>query len=206
MILRWAEMFSVFVGLPTMVYLTISNLTLWVMPLLGVTGLLCLSLLLVDKQFKRFRLVNTKGFANHAWAALRLFLPWACIISLMIYLLLPELFLSLPLEDPQFWVITLLIYPLISVIPQEIIFRTFFFHRYKSILPSKSTRVWVSAFFFGLAHLVYGNWIAVIMSWVGGGIFGYRYAQTRSTAVVVFEHTLWGSFIFSIGLGAYFLI
>ena len=57
-----------------------------------------------------------------------------------------------------------------------------------------------------LVHLVYGNWIAMILSWFGGALFGYRYMQTRSTPVVVVEHAIWGSFIFTIGLGSYLVI
>lgn len=115
-------------------------------------------------------------------------------------------FLHWPLNEPWMWVATLLIYPVVSVIPQEIIFRTYFFHRYKKILPSKYARWALSTFVFGLAHLVYGNWIAVVISWFGGAIFGYRYMQTNSTPVVVIEHAIWGSFLFTIGLGSYLVV
>ena len=199
-------MFLVFLGIPVLVYLTIIDLSTWLMPLLGVTGLACLGILLADNQFKRFRLWNLNGIGAHFCAALKLFLPWACLVSIAIYMLYPEIFLALPMQEPAFWLLTLLIYPLVSVIPQEIIFRTYFFHRYKHILPSKQARWAFSTFFFGIAHVVYGNWIAVVLSWVGGGIFGYRYMQSRSTVVVVLEHSLWGSFLFTIGLGAFFLV
>ena len=203
---RWSEMLLLFLGMPILVYLTITDLTTWVMPLLGLTGLACLAVLLADNQFKRFRLWNFDGIGAHMLAALRLFLPWACLVSIAIYMLFPDLFLALPMQAPGFWLLTLLIYPLVSVIPQEIIFRTYFFHRYKHILPSKNARWAFSTFFFGLAHLVYGNWIAVVLSWIGGAIFGYRYMHSRSTVAVVVEHSLWGSFLFTIGLGAFFLI
>ncbi len=199
-------MLVIFLGLPVILYFTIAELSLWLMPLLGMVGLICLSLLLVDKQFKRIRLWKVEGLGEHIIASVKLFLPWACIVSLFIYLVFPQLFLALPLKDPGFWAMTLLIYPLVSVIPQEIIFRTYFFHRYKQILPSKQARWLLSTFFFGLAHVVYGNWVAVVLSWVGGAVFGYRYMASRSTLAVVVEHSIWGSFIFTIGLGAYFLI
>lgn len=127
------------------------------------------------------------------------------MLAFGIYWLAPDLLFSLPSQQMQFWLITLALYPIVSVIPQELIFRTFFFHRYKHIIPSKNIRWLLSTFSFALCHLVYGNWIAVALAAVGGAIFGYRYITTRSTLVVIIEHTLWGSYIFTIGIGVYVL-
>ena len=202
----WAELVAVFFGLPVAVYFTIEELAGWLMPLLGAIGLLCLALLLIDKQFKRVRLWHWSDARTHVKAILLFFLPWACLLTVVVYLARPELFMRWPIEQPDLWVATLLVYPIISVIPQEIIYRTFFFHRYKPIMPSKYMRWGVSTFAFGLAHLVYGNWIAVVLSWIGGALFGYRYMKTRSTPVVVIEHAVWGCFIFTVGLGSYLVV
>lgn len=178
----------------------------YLMPILGIMGLCCLAILLADKQFKRIKLWHWDDYKIHLKSTLRLFLPWASLLALVVYFLKPELFLHWPMNQPWMWVATLLIYPIVSVIPQEIIFRTFFFHRYKRILPSKYARWALSTFLFGLAHLVYGNWVAVVVSWIGGAIFGYRYMHTNSTPVVVIEHAIWGSFLFTIGLGSYLVV
>ena len=201
----WAELVVLFVGLPAAIFFLINDLQIWLMPLLGLVGIVCLAVLLADNQFKRFRLWHTTDFLHHFKTALKLFIPWACLMMAAVYLIRPDLFLDWPLHQTGLWLTTLLIYPVVSVIPQEIIFRTFFFHRYKPIMPSKRWRWAVSTFLFGLAHLVYGNWVAVILSWCGGALFGYRYLQTRSTPVVVVEHTMWGCFIFTVGLGAWLI-
>ena len=54
----------------------------------------------------------------------------------------------------------MLAYPLLSVYPQEVLFRTFFFQRYEKVLGSEQATVLWSAFVFGLAHLFFANWIA----------------------------------------------
>ena len=123
----------------------------------------------------------------------------------MLYILKPQLLFLLPLEHTQLWLGTLLIYPICSVVPQEIIFRTFFFHRYKGIIPSKQARCLLSSASFALAHAIYGNWLAVLLSGIAGLLFGYRYLTTRSTLVVVVEHSIWGSYLFTVGIGIYFL-
>jgi CheY-like chemotaxis protein len=95
----------------------------------------------------------------------------------------------------------LLLYPILSVMPQELIFRTYFFHRYKRIMPSKTVRIIVSASVFALAHIVYANVLAVLLAFLGGLLFSYTYAQSRSTFVCVIEHSLWGLWMFTLGLG-----
>lgn len=206
MIRLWVELILLFLILPLAVIFWTQQISDFLMPILGGIGLLCLAILLADKQFKRFRLWHWQDFFSHLKTTLKLFIPWACILAALIYLIKPEIFLQWPLQEPELWVATLLIYPIVSVIPQEIIFRTFFFHRYKRILPSKVWRWGISTFVFGLVHMVYGNWIAMVLSWFGGGLFGYRYIQTRSTPVVVVEHAIWGSFIFTVGLGSYLVV
>ncbi len=205
MLKHWIELVIVFLFAPLIFWVGVADIDTWLMPTLFCAGLICLLLLLNDKNFKRKKLYRVNELVPHFINALKLFLPVAFVFSAGIYLIAPDIFLSLPMQDPTFWLITLLIYPLVSVIPQEIIFRTFYFHRYKKIIPSKHLRVFSSSFFFGLAHIVYGNWIAVVLTWFAGIVFGYRYSASKSTPVVVIEHTLWGSFAFTIGLGMFLL-
>jgi hypothetical protein len=58
---------------------------------------------------------------------------------------------------------------------------------------------------FALVHEVYGNSIAVDLCGLGGDLFGYRYIHTRSTLLVVVAHTLWGRYLFTLGLGVFLL-
>ncbi len=83
--------------------------------------------------------------------------------------------------------------PLLSVIPQELVFRTFFFHRYGPLFGDwKWIGVAVNGLLFGFAHIIFDNWIAVAGSAVIGAIIAYRYWVTRSFwAGLARAHALW---------------
>jgi len=70
-------------------------------------------------------------------------------------------------------------------------------------MPKKSVRIILSATVFALAHIVYANLIAVCLAFLGGLLFSYTYAQSRSTFVCVIEHSLWGIWMFTLGIGSY---
>ena len=117
----------------------------------------------------------------------------------------PERFLVMPLYVPTLWLMIMALYPLLSVIPQELVFRTFFFHRYGPLFGDwKWMGVGINGLLFGFAHIIFDNWIAVTGSAVVGAIIAYRYWVTRSFWAAWLEHTLYGCLIFTVGLGRYF--
>lgn len=204
-VFRWLELVTLFAVMPVITVFVIDDPETWLMPLLVFWGGVCLYLLLQDPSFKRFRLWHTQAFSAHLKACFLWFLPAALFISVLFFYLRRDLWFMLPSHNTELWLVTLLIYPIISVLPQELIFRTYFFHRYKQIIPGKHYRLGLSAASFALAHAIYGNWIAVVVSLVGGLLFGYRYIQTRSTLIVVLEHSIWGMYLFTLGVGVFFL-
>ena len=62
----------------------------------------------------------------------------------------------------------------------------------------------INALLFGWAHMLYGNWLAIVLSGIGGALFMDTYLRTRSVRLVCIEHALYGNLIFTIGLGEYF--
>ncbi len=70
-------------------------------------------------------------------------------------------------------------------------------------MPKKTVRIIVSATVFALAHIVYANWVALLLAFIGGLLFSFTYAQSRSTFVCVIEHSLWGLWMFTLGIGQY---
>ncbi len=210
--LRWCEFALLFIALPLVLYAFRAHLASVLMPLLLCFMLLCGSLLWTDPSFKRFRLTNVGQFKRIRRRMLILLSLGMCATSFAYIQLLPISphqgesatgAFALPLETPVSWLWLLLLYPLASVIPQELIFRTYFFHRYKKIMPSKQLRVFVSALVFAFAHIIYDNLYAVGFSFVGGLLFASSYALTRSTFVIVVEHSLWGIWLFTLGFGRY---
>lgn len=145
--------------------------------------------------------IFTKAFI---YSVLRLLLPIAIALTIFTIVAIPERLFSLPLQRPFVWVMVMVLYPLLSVIPQEIIFRSFFFRRYAALFQTSGSMIIASALAFGWVHLLLLNWVAVVFSVFGGLIFARTYSKTRSLAAVCFEHALYGCVIFTLGLGYYF--
>lgn len=98
----------------------------------------------------------------------------------------------------------MILYPILSAFFQKILFRTFFTLRYKNLFKNESFFVFINALIFGGVHILFGNFIAVIFSFFGGVLFMKTYLKSNSTLLSTIEHSLYGNFIFTIGLGHYF--
>ena len=61
-----------------------------------------------------------------------------------------------------------------------------------------------SAFVFALAHLVFWNWVALLLTFVGGGIFAAAYLGRGGFALAVVLHAVAGAILFTSGLGGFF--
>lgn len=126
-------------------------------------------------------------------------------IALTAYHLHPAVFLSFPRRAPRLWLTIMALYPVLSVLPQELVYRTFFFHRYGPLFGGRQRlAILVNAMLFGFAHIIFANWIAVGGTFLAGLLFAFRYHATRSLWAVWLEHSLYGCLVFTVGLGRYF--
>jgi uncharacterized protein len=137
-------------------------------------------------------------------AMFRWFAPLALALFIFALVTIPDRLFSLPLERPRTWLMVMVWYPLLSVVPQEVIFRSLIFRRYATVFTSPRAMIAASAIAFGWMHIVLMNWVAVLFSAAGGVLFAYTYHKTRSLAAVWLEHALYGCFIFTLGMGYYF--
>ncbi len=128
----------------------------------------------------------------------------ASVMPAAVWLWRPELVFAFVRRAPAMWVVVMLLYPLVSVYPQELIWRVFLFHRYGPLFGGKWAIVAASALAFGFAHIAFGNWLAVVLSTAGGFLFARTYARTGSLALVTVEHAILGDAIFTSGLGQFF--
>lgn len=139
---------------------------------------------------------------------LRKSLPRILIISILLgwftFWIFPDLFFKYPLEDFDDYVITLFLYPVVSVIPQELVYRVYFFHRYKKIVPEKYLLMLSNAIIFGLTHWIYGNWVAPIATFLVSWIFIFTYLKSKSLLNVSLEHYIYGFIMFTVGFGYFF--
>ncbi|MBO0856024.1 MAG: CPBP family intramembrane metalloprotease [Nocardia sp.] len=111
---------------------------------------------------------------------------------------------DLPRRNPLLWLAVMVAYPALSVYPQELIFRSFLFHRYTPVFGAGPGLVAASAAAFGYVHIIFGSWFSVAASGIGGWIFATRYLRTRSLLTTSVEHSVYGIVVFSVGLGRYF--
>jgi uncharacterized protein len=147
---------------------------------------------------------NVRGM-NRPWLNVMLlrYLLLTCGLLGFTWLMVPEHFFAFPKERPAMWAMVMLLYPLLSVLPQEFLYRSFFLRRYQAIM-SPAALALLSALLFGWVHIVLHNWVAVVFSAIGGVMFTRSYQQTQSLAAAVLEHALYGCTIFTVGLGVFF--
>lgn len=112
---------------------------------------------------------------------------------------------GLMIESQRFWILLMLIYPILSVWPQEMIYRRFFFVRYRPLFGEGVWMILGNALVFAWAHVLFANGWAIFLTLLGGWLFAETYRQTRSLAFVCLEHALYGCWIFTVGLGPFFL-
>jgi uncharacterized protein len=173
---------------------------------------LCWGILRWDPGYRREGLAGrvgpeTTGREPIRGVLIRLLLRTAVgwlVLLLLVAWLEPEALFIFPRQRPGFWLLVMIGYPLLSALPQEFIFRTFFFHRYEALIRPARARIVVSALLFGYAHIVLHNLPSVVLSTVGGLLFASTYQKTRSTWLVALEHALYGCFVFSVGMGSLF--
>jgi len=126
------------------------------------------------------------------------------VIGAGVWLFAPERLLVIVRRAPLVWAAIMVLYPLVSVYSQEVLFRAFFFERYRPLIGQGVGAVATGAVLLGCAHVVFGNWLSVALSGAGGVLFARTYLQSGSLALASLEHALYGDFIFTIGLGEFF--
>ncbi|MDC7995456.1 type II CAAX prenyl endopeptidase Rce1 family protein [Altibacter sp. HG106] len=113
----------------------------------------------------------------------------------------PDHFFYVVLHRPVLFVGIIFVYTLFSVLPQNLIYRTFFFERYGHWFRSKPLKICCNALVFSLAHIFFRNWWVMGITFLGGLLFAHTYITYRSTAWVSVEHTLYGNWLFAVGMG-----
>jgi len=174
------------------------------LPLLWVvSGYACWQLLR-DPQFHRAQLWNAAPLAGQLSSILALFALVALTLWLGVRYFAPHLEWSFVRQNPVFWALVMVAYPVLSVYPQGLLYRAFFFARYAPLFPGRWPMIVASAAAFAFLHIVFRNPLAVALTFGGGLLFAARYAETGSLATSSFEHALYGCWLFTVGLGQFF--
>jgi len=206
---RALECFGLFVVFPW--WVDIKKYSGLLIPFLVVSAILCFAYLLTDKSFDRTRLWNAASFKKHFP---RIMLTWLLGIGVMIgatiwldaqpWVADEVTLFGFVARAPAVWAVIIVLYPLFSVYPQEIILRTFFFQRYKILFQHPAAMIIANGLVFAWVHIIFQNWVAVALCVPGGMLFAYTYWKSQSTITSGFEHALFGNAMWTIGLGWFF--
>jgi len=175
-----------------------------VLPLLWIVAAYAWWQLLRDPGFDRARFWNAGALPGRLNWILIIFALAAFVLWLGVRRFAPEREWSFVRRSPGFWAVAMVLYPVLSVYPQGLLYRVFFFERYAGLFPGRWTMIVASATAFAFMHIIFRNWLAVSLTFAGGLLFAARYAETGSLATSGFEHALYGCWLFTVGLGQYF--
>jgi membrane protease YdiL (CAAX protease family) len=196
------EFAAVFVIVPLLIYYRrIPNLPI---PYLLIIALGAFLLLRRDATFSFSQLTawgNTRPFLTKI-----LIRDAVCIagLGIAVYFVAPQLLFSLIRRSPLLWALIFLLYPLLSVYPQEFLYRAFFFHRYQPLFGRGWGMLLASALAFAFVHIIFRNWLAVGLCLIGGFLFSLTYQTSGSLLLACLDHAIFGNFLFTIGLGQFF--
>ena len=202
---RWvlyAELLIFFTALPLLLYER-------VLPNWPITILVAVALgaLLISRRFANFslyQLFHWQAARSQAVMILARDAFFMLALGIAVWQFAPHLLFSFVRQAPLVWAAVMILYPLFSVLPQEFLFRAYFFRRYRELFGAGPAMIAASALAFGFVHIIFGNWLAVVLSAIGGILFSTTYLRTASLSLVWLEHALFGNFLFTIGLGQFF--
>lgn len=124
--------------------------------------------------------------------------------TLFLYVYDPDSLFNVISTKPLLWLSFSGIYVVLSVIPQEVIYRYFFLKRYRTLFKNKWVMVLVNASLFSLAHIWFNSWIVLAFTFIGGILFLHTYRKTHSLWLVILEHSLYGIWLYTVGYGELF--
>lgn len=199
------EMGVLFLALPLAIRYAIFSWRVSLPLVLQSTLLGVILFLLWDRTFRMRTEIRPALSKRVVLSICAIFLGIAAAITLYIYVEIPHRLLEFPTRNPSLWLAVMIFYPLASVIPQELIYRTFFFHRYGPLFGEARWLAYVvNGLLFGFAHVIFGSYVSIALTAILGCLLAWRYDETRCFWAVWLEHSLYGCFIFTIGLGHYF--
>ena len=195
--LKKLEFFFIFLIIPSTIFFLDSSIIIFLT--LYLVSILSLVILYFDKTF--------------SFTSLKKKIDWTFVIIFSViffflgffYVLLVDknLLFIFPKTNFKLWLIVIFIYPFLSVIPQELVYRVFFFQRYFPNINRFYFPMFLNLVVFAYGHLVFSNMHAIIITAIVSPIFTYAYLK-KSFLTCVILHTLGGQIIFTLGLGKYF--
>jgi len=195
---KLSEFFIIFIGIPIVFTFQFNT---WVKLTIGIIGFIYIIVMLLRVEKLKFKItpnLNWKPFFKKLFLKLLLI---AFTTFLFVFFTEKEALFYVVINKPKLWVLILFIYSLFSVYPQELMYRTFFFQRYKELISNKTLFIFINATVFSLGHIFFRNTLVLVLTFFGGLLFAITYSKTKSTLLVSIEHAIYGSWLFTVGMG-----
>lgn len=199
---RFIEFLVIYAGLPLVFYFNL-------VPIPKIAALLAVVLgitlwMWYDDSYDFKRLINkpaTEGTPGRL--SVRVAIVAAALLLLVWFTQREDMF-AFPRGNPVTWAVVMILYPLLSALPQELMYREFFFYRYRNLFGNGTMRIAASTIAFSYLHIIYDNYWALGLSLAGGLLFAWNFHKNRSLYWVSLEHALYGCLVFTIGMGSFF--
>lgn len=193
------EFFIIFILLPvsfSMDYPLVIKMSI------GLIGFIYIIYVLLKVEKSKFKMAPNLNW-KHFWKLTLLkFIGVALLTTLYVWFFDKNNLFEIVINKPKMWIIILFAYSLLSVYPQELIYRTFFFKRYQTLFSNGNLFLFVNAIVFSLAHIFFKNVLVIVITFLGGILFALTYKKTKSTLLVSIEHTIYGCWLFTVGMGS----
>ena len=196
---KLVELFVLFIILPVS---ALFDYPLIIKFFLGTTGFVYVIYVLLKVEKNKFKINPNLNWTRFWQLTLIKFSLIIIATTFYVWFVDNENLFIVILNKPLLWLLLLFVYSIFSVYPQELVYRTFFFQRYKDLFFNTSGLIMINAMLFSLAHLLFKNGLVILITFFGGLLFAFTYNRSKSTLLVSIEHAIYGSWLFTVGMGA----
>lgn len=198
-IFKIIEFVLIFIVIP---FSFLYDYSVWAKIAIAIFGLGYIIWILLRVEKRKFVISKTINW-NSFWKLMfkRFIAVFVFSIGYMLIVAKNDLF-GVVISKPLMWLIFVVIYSVTSVYPQELIYRAFFEARYKVFFSKQWLFILINGLVFSFAHIIFWNPLVLFFTFIGGLFFAITYEKTKSTLLVSIEHAIYGSWLFTIGMGA----
>lgn len=196
---KLTELFLLFVVIPVSFAV---SFPVWIKISSGLIGFIYVIYILLRIERNTFKIATHLNWRKFFIETVIKLILIAIITIVFVWFTDADRLFEVLVNKPKLWIIILFVYSLFSVYPQELIYRTFFFQRYESLIKNKFLFLFINAILFSLAHLFFKNTLVIILTFFGGILFAFTFSKTKSTVLVSIEHAIYGCWLFTVGMGS----
>jgi len=196
---KLSELFILFIVFPIIITI---DFPIWIKLIMGSLGFFYVTYLLLKVEHMQIKIKTTIKWKSFWISTLLKFLFIVIVTVLYVWFTDKIQLFNVVKSKPLLWVVILFVYSIFSVYPQEIIYRTFFFKRYRSLIRNEYVFIFINALVFSLGHIFFSNFLVMILTFFGGLLFAFTFSKTKSTVLVSIEHAIYGCWLFTVGMGS----